>query len=103
MAARRKPAAPAPTASWSTLAEVPVGHYATLADGREVRVATTIGGAVFVRLKSCEPRFGPLEMPGDTTVRSTRAPDLAPVDRTAVADPLAGAAREPDLLRREGA
>ena len=102
MAAKRK-AAPAPAPCSLMLATVEPGHWATLADGRECRVASTIGGTPLVRFADDAPRTGPTPMPGDTPVRSTRAPDLAPVDRAAVADPLAGVAREQDLLRREGA
>jgi hypothetical protein len=107
MAARRKASASAkataPTSQGLRLVDVPQGHWARLFDGTEVRVAATIGDVMLVRRSDDAPRTGPTPMPGDTQVRSTRAADLAPVDRTAVADPLAGTAREPDLLRREDA
>jgi hypothetical protein len=103
MAARKKPALAAAPTSRMTLATVEPGHWALLADGRECRIASTIGGTPLVRFADDAPRTGPTPMPRDTPVRSTRAPDLAPVDRTAVSDPLAGVAREPDLLRREDA
>ncbi len=86
--AKGKTAVAKPTAKHQ-ISAVPLGHYALLADGRTVRVAAVINGAVFVRHPDDAPRTGPVELAATTPVLDIIAPELVASDRTAVADQLA--------------
>jgi hypothetical protein len=94
-------AKPTATARPTLLRDVPLGHEAQFENGEWVRVAATIAGQRYVRRDTDGPRQGPRPIPGHTPVVDTRAP-TASADRTAVADPIAGAAdRETNLFRTE--
>ncbi len=100
MTARRKTAVAArPASPRMTIAEVPPGHFARLADGALVRRAPDLNGWPLVRDDA-----GLRPMRADTPVLESIAPSLEDADRSAVADPLAGTAdRETDLFRTEAA
>lgn len=71
------------------LSAVPLGHFALLADGRKVRVAAIINGAIFVRHSDDAPRTGPFELAATTPVLDIIAPELVASDRGEVKDPVA--------------
>jgi hypothetical protein len=76
------------------LSDVPLGHFAVLADGRTARVAALIQGRPFVRFYrggQCidAPLTGPFELDAATPVLDIIAPELVVADRAEVSDPLA--------------
>lgn len=86
--AKGKTAVAKPTAKHQ-IASVSLGHYALLADGRTVRVAAIINGAIFVRYSDDAPRTGPVELAATTPVLDIIAPELVASDRGEVKDPVA--------------